>query len=61
VADGLSDEDWDDIDDELTDAEREDLEKTVVDEVTAAQTVEELKTEIESLKRLEALASPGSP
>jgi len=56
VADGLSDEDWDDIDDELTDAEREDLEKTVVDEVTAAQTVEELKTEIESLKRLEALA-----
>lgn len=52
----LSEEDWADIDEELTDAEFERLEEVVVDEVTAAQTVEELKAEIESLKRLEALA-----
>lgn len=56
TAEQLTEEDWADIDEELTDAEFEQLEEAVVDEVTAAQTVDELKAEIESLKRLEALA-----
>ncbi len=51
-AESLSEEDWENIDD-LTDDEFEDLEEAVVDEVTAAQTVEELKAEIASLTILE--------
>lgn len=54
-AEKLSDEDWENIDD-LPDNEFETLEETVVDEVTAAQTVEELKAEIASLTRLEGHA-----
>jgi len=51
-AEDFSEEDWENIDD-LADDEVESLEETVVDEVTAAQTVEELKTEIASLVVLE--------
>ncbi len=56
TAESLSEEDWSSIDDEMPDAELEALEEAVVDEVTAAQTVDELAAEIESLKRLEELA-----
>ncbi|MCE5190884.1 MAG: DUF3883 domain-containing protein, partial [Actinomycetia bacterium] len=51
----LTEEDWENIDD-LPDEELEELEDRVMDEVTAAQTVEELKAEIESLTRLESVA-----
>jgi superfamily II DNA or RNA helicase len=48
-------EDLEDIDD-APDSEVEDMEEQVVDKATAAQTIEELKAEIATLKKLEALA-----
>ncbi|MCC6694826.1 MAG: DUF3883 domain-containing protein [Candidatus Hydrogenedentes bacterium] len=52
---GFDDEDWDDLED-APDAEVEKLEDEVVDLATAAQTIAELEAEIETLRRLEALA-----
>lgn len=49
-------DDWDDVYDEATQNEREDLETQVIDHATAARTVAELATEIELLRDLEALA-----
>lgn len=51
----LSPDDIDELDD-APDAEVEELEEKVVDQATAARTIEELRAEIETLKRLEALA-----
>jgi len=51
----LDEEDWDNIDD-LSDAEVEKLEEQVVDQASAAQTIAELKHEMATLERLEALA-----
>ena len=48
--------DYDDEDDEYTEEEAEDYERTVLDDSTASQTLEELSNEIESLKELEAIA-----
>ena len=48
-------EDWDDFDD-LDDAEADGLEQAVIDHATSAQTVQELKAEIETLTMLEAQA-----
>jgi superfamily II DNA or RNA helicase len=47
---------WDDADEQLTDTEYEELTDTLVDQATAAQTIEELKSEIETLKILEQQA-----
>src|SRR5229473_5552187 len=44
-------------DDDAPDAEVEQVEEKVVDQATAARTIEELRTEIASLTRLEALAA----
>ena len=52
---GMDEEEWDNIDDR-TDQEVEELEEQVVDQASAAQTIAELKAEIETLTRLEALA-----
>lgn len=54
-AEEFEEEDWENIDD-LPDDEFEQLEEAVVDEVTAAQTIDELKAEITSLAALEAQA-----
>ena len=51
----LSDDDLEDIDD-IPEAEIEDIEETVVDAATAAQTVAELETEIKLLENLAELA-----
>jgi superfamily II DNA or RNA helicase len=51
----LDEEDIEEIDDR-PDAEIEEIEEEVVDQASAAQTVAELKAEIETLARLEALA-----
>jgi superfamily II DNA or RNA helicase len=55
----LSSVDEDDIEniDELTDEEVEEIEEEVVDQASAAQTIAELKLEIERLSELEALAA----
>ena len=45
-------DDADDLYDEMTDDEREELENEVVDQATAARTIEELALEIESIKEL---------
>jgi superfamily II DNA or RNA helicase len=50
------DEDWDDLDDAPAE-EVEQIEEEVVDLATAARTIEELRAEIMSLKRLEELAN----
>lgn len=42
--------------DELTGEEQENLEEEIVDQATAARTIAELRTEIETLKQLETLA-----
>ncbi len=47
---------WDDADEQLTDTEYEELTDNLVDQATAAQTIEELKSEIETLKILEQQA-----
>jgi superfamily II DNA or RNA helicase len=52
---GFSDDDLEDID-ELPDADIEDIEESVVDAATAAQTVAELETEINLLEQLSELA-----
>src|SRR5688572_29729849 len=52
----LDDEDIDALDD-AADAEMEQLEEEVLDQATAAQTAEELRTEIASLALLEASAN----
>ncbi len=49
-------EDWDDLDD-TPDAELEQIEAQVVDNATAAQTLEELQAEIATLRTLEELAA----
>ncbi|MBA3642046.1 MAG: DEAD/DEAH box helicase, partial [Acidobacteria bacterium] len=51
----MTDEDIEDIEDS-PDAEQEQLVEEVVDQATAARTIVELQAEIETLKRLEALA-----
>ncbi|MDP9223872.1 MAG: DUF3883 domain-containing protein [Actinomycetota bacterium] len=51
----LEEEDWDNIDD-LSDEEVEKLEEVVVDQASAAQTIAELKHEIQTLERLAARA-----
>ncbi|MEY9625059.1 helicase-related protein [Sinorhizobium fredii] len=51
----LDKEDLEDLDD-APDAELEALEEEVLDEATAARSIEELRIEIETLKRLEGLA-----
>lgn len=51
----LDREDVDDLDD-APDAELEEAEEQVLDQATAARTIEELRIEIETLKRLEALS-----
>ncbi len=51
----LSQDDIDDIDD-LPEGEIEEVEESIVDQSTAAQTIAELETEILTLKRLEAKA-----
>ncbi|MCD6351162.1 MAG: DEAD/DEAH box helicase, partial [Armatimonadetes bacterium] len=51
-----SEEDVEDLQDELPAEELESLEEQVLDQATAAQTVEELEAEIRTLKRLEKLA-----
>jgi SNF2 family DNA or RNA helicase len=51
----ITEEDIEDIED-APDAEQEELVEEVVDQATAARTIVELKAEIETLKRLEALA-----
>ena len=56
VLDGLDDETFDDAYDEAPQDEREELEAELIDNATAAATIEELETEIASLKRLEELA-----
>ncbi|GBF07245.1 helicase domain protein [Deinococcus aerius] len=50
-----SPDDWDDFDD-LNDAEASELEQQVVDHATSAQTVQELRAEIDALTELEAQA-----
>jgi SNF2 family DNA or RNA helicase len=52
----LDAEDWDDLYDEATQEEREEIEQKVVDHATAARTVAELAQEIDRLKDLEGLA-----
>ena len=52
----MTDEEVDDFLDEATDREIEDLEDTVIDQATAAQTIQELQAEIASLERLVAQA-----
>lgn len=55
---GVSVADLDDFDaDDYDDAELEDLEDLVIDEATAAESIPELKIEIEDLGRLEKLAA----
>ena len=55
LAPELNADDFEDID-EATEKEIEQVEARVLDEATAARTVVELKVEIETLSRLEALA-----
>ncbi|MBX3269800.1 MAG: DUF3883 domain-containing protein [Sandaracinaceae bacterium] len=52
----LTDEDWDEMDEEAPQEEREDIEQQLVDNATAAQTIAELETEIVTLKDLEQIA-----
>ncbi|MFS8640294.1 MAG: DUF3883 domain-containing protein [Symbiobacteriaceae bacterium] len=49
-------EDWADFEEDTPGAERERIEEEIVDQATAAQTIAELRAEIETLKELEALA-----
>ena len=56
VLDDIDENTFDDAYDEAPQDEREALEAELVDNATAAVTIEELETEIGSLKRLEALA-----
>jgi SNF2 family DNA or RNA helicase len=51
----LDEEDLDDLED-APDVEVEEIEEQVLDRATAARTIDELKAEIETLRRLEALA-----
>jgi superfamily II DNA or RNA helicase len=53
---GVTEEDLENVD-ELTDEEVEELEEELVDQASAAQTIDELKREIERLRELEALAA----
>ena len=52
----MDEDDWDELYDEGTQDEREDVEEKVVDHATAARTVAELAAEIDRLKDLEGLA-----
>ena len=52
----MSDSDWDDLYEEAPQDEREEIETQVVDLATAAQTIDELKTEIGTLTLLEEYA-----
>jgi len=54
-ANGLSDEDWEELD-ELPQEELEELEDEVVDQASTARTIAELQAEIGILKKLETLA-----
>ncbi len=56
LAPKLSDEDWEELAEEAPQEEVEEVEATLIDNATAARTVEELGVEIQSLKDLEALA-----
>ncbi len=52
----VSEEEWDELDEEAPQEEREEVEQQLVDNATAAQTIAELETEIARLKELETLA-----
>jgi SNF2 family DNA or RNA helicase len=52
----MDEEDWEELQDEAPQEEREDVEQKFVDHATAARTVAELAGEIERLKDLEGLA-----
>ncbi|QQR73405.1 MAG: DUF3883 domain-containing protein [Holophagales bacterium] len=52
----LDADDWDDLD-EAPDQEVEQVEEEILDQATAARTIEELKAEIATLRQLEELAS----
>ena len=56
----LDAEDVEDLED-APDNEVEAAEEEILDQATAARTIAELKAEIETLKRLEALAAGGAP
>lgn len=56
VLDGIDEDAFDDVYDEAPQDEREDLEAKLVDNATAAATIEELEIEIQRLKELEELA-----
>ncbi|MBX6723870.1 MAG: DEAD/DEAH box helicase, partial [Dactylosporangium sp.] len=51
----LTEEDWDDLDD-APEAELAETEERLVDQASAARTIAELEAEIDTLRRLEALA-----
>jgi superfamily II DNA or RNA helicase len=55
-AQSLTQEDWDEAQEEMPQEERERLEQEVVDQATSARNLGELQTEIKSLRKLEALA-----
>lgn len=52
----LSEQEWDEVDEEAPQEEREEVEEQLVDNATAARTIAELETEIVTLKGLEQLA-----
>ncbi|MDA2938965.1 SNF2-related protein, partial [Acidobacteria bacterium AH-259-A15] len=56
ILDAIDDSTWDDAYDEAPQDEREELETQLVDNASAAATIEELEKEIERLKELEELA-----
>lgn len=56
VGPSLSTDDWDEIDEEAPQDEREELEEQLIDNATAARTAAELETEILRLKELEKIA-----
>ncbi len=56
VGPNLSEEEWDDLDEEAPQEEREELEQQLTDNATAAQTIAELEVEIARLKELELQA-----
>lgn len=52
----ISEEEWNELDEEAPQEEREEVEQELVDHATAAQTIAELETEIIRLKELEVMA-----
>lgn len=52
----ITEDDWDEMDEEAPAEEREEIEQQLTDNATAAQTIAELETEIAHLRELESLA-----